>query len=131
MGTHPELEVSKWPNPFPLRPDDRFLLCSDGLYDMIPDTELASIAGSQAATDACRRLIDLAKRAGQRRGWATGTFDLYGKPKTKRHKTFVATWRPAGGAIRVVRVDEPTGWVAYFCTDPAATVAAVWRPTAT
>ena len=67
--------------------------------------------------------IDLAKRAGQRRGWATGTFDLYGGPTAKRYKTFVATWRPAGGAIRVVLVDEPTGWVAFFCTDPAAGVA--------
>ncbi|SRR5581483_557049 len=67
--------------------------------------------------------IDLAKRAGQRRGWATGTFDLYGKPTVKKYKTFVATWRPAGGAIRVVLVDEPTGWAAFFCTDPAATVA--------
>ncbi|MCA1707576.1 MAG: transposase [Actinobacteria bacterium] len=67
--------------------------------------------------------IDLAKRAGQRRGWATGTFDLYGKATAKRYKTFVATWRPAGGAIRVVLVDEPTGWVAFFCSDPAATAA--------
>ena len=67
--------------------------------------------------------IDLAKRGGQRRGWATGTFTLYGKATTKRYKTFVATWRPAGGAIRVVLVDEPTGWAAFFCTDPAATVA--------
>jgi DDE superfamily endonuclease len=67
--------------------------------------------------------IDLAKRGGQRRGWATGTFTLYGKATTKRYKTFVATWRPAGGVIRVVLVDEPAGWVAFFCTDPAATVA--------
>ena len=69
------------------------------------------------------RRIDLAKRAGQRRGWSTGLFDLYGEKAIKRYKTFVATWRPAGGAIRVVLVDEPTGWVAYFCTDPAASVA--------
>jgi hypothetical protein len=67
--------------------------------------------------------IDLAKRAGQRRGWVTGTFTLYGKATEKKYKTFVATWRPAGGAIRVVLVDEPKGWVAFFCTDPAATVA--------
>jgi DDE superfamily endonuclease len=71
------------------------------------------------------RRIELAKRAGQRRGWTTGTFTLYGKPTPKRYKTFVATWRPAGGAIRVVLVDEPTGWVAFFCTDPTATVADV------
>lgn len=67
--------------------------------------------------------IDLAKRAGQRRGWTTGTFTLYGKATAKRYKTFVATWRPAGGVIRVVLVDEPSGWVAFFCTDPAAGVA--------
>jgi hypothetical protein len=53
--------------------------------------------------------IALAKRAGQTRGWTTGTFELYGKAVQKRYKTFVATWRPAGGAIRVVLVDEPTG----------------------
>ena len=42
---------------------------------------------------------------------------------TKRYKTFLANWRPAGGVIRVVLVDEPTGWRAYFCTDPSASVA--------
>ena len=41
----------------------------------------------------------------------------------KKYKTFLATWRPAGGAIRVVLVDEPTGWRAYFCTDTSASVA--------
>jgi hypothetical protein len=70
-----------------------------------------------------KRRIELAKRAGQRRGWSVGEFDLYGAPALKRYKTFLATWRPAGGTIRVVLVDEPTGWVAYFCTDPGATVA--------
>jgi hypothetical protein len=69
--------------------------------------------------------VSLAKRAGHPGGWATGTFDLYGKAVAKRYKTFVATWRPAGGAIRVVLVDEPTGWVAFFCTDTEATVADV------
>ena len=69
------------------------------------------------------RRLDLAKRAGQRRGWQTGTFELYGELQTKRYKTFLATWRPAGGVIRVVLVAEPHGWRAYFCTDPAATAA--------
>jgi hypothetical protein len=67
--------------------------------------------------------IDLAKRGGQKRGWVTGTFALYGKPADKRYKSFVATWRPAGGAIRVVLVDEPKGWIAFFCSDPTATAA--------
>jgi hypothetical protein len=66
--------------------------------------------------------VSLAKRAGQRRGWSSKVFDLYGKPTRKRYKTFVATWRPAGGAIRVVLVEEPSGWVAFFCTDVSAPV---------
>jgi DDE superfamily endonuclease len=69
--------------------------------------------------------ISLAKRGGQRRGWATGVFDLYGEKKVKRYKTFLATWKPAGGVIRVVLVDEPTGWRAFFCTDPSASVAEI------
>ena len=48
--------------------------------------------------------IDLAKRGGQKRGWETGTFTLYGKATAKRYKSFTATWRPAGGAIRVVQI---------------------------
>ena len=69
--------------------------------------------------------IELAKRAGQRRGWMTKVFELYGKQTKKRYKTFLATWRPAGGLIRVVLVDEPDGWVAFFCTDPNASVAEI------
>jgi hypothetical protein len=71
------------------------------------------------------RRIKLAKRAGQRRGWTSEVIDLYGKPTRKRSKTFVATWRPAGGAIRVVLVEEPSGWVAFFCTDVSASVAEI------
>ncbi len=77
-----------------------------------------------AATYGDRR-IELAKRAGQRRGWTTEAFTLYGERVTKRYKTFLATWHPAGGLIRVVLVDEPTGWRAYFCTDPSASVSAI------
>ena len=58
--------------------------------------------------------IDLAKRAGQRPGWTTGLFILYGESRVKRFKSFLATWRPAGGVIRVEPVDEPTGRVAFF-----------------
>ena len=69
------------------------------------------------------RSINLAMRAGKSRGWQTGTFSLYGEEKKKRYKTFLATWRPAGGLIRVVLVAEENTWVAFFCTDPDATVA--------
>ena len=68
-------------------------------------------------------VIDLAKRGGQRRGWSTEALTLYGVASVKKYKTFLATWRPAGGPIRVVLVDEESGWRAYFCTDLSASVA--------
>jgi hypothetical protein len=40
-------------------------------------------------------VIDLAKRAGQRRGWSSETLTLYGVATIKKYKTFLATWRPA------------------------------------
>jgi DDE superfamily endonuclease len=70
-----------------------------------------------------RQAVSLAKRAGQKRGWQTGTFRLYREEVTKTYKTFLATWRPAGGVIRVVLVRERDGWAAFFCTDPEAGVA--------
>lgn len=41
---------------------------------------------------------------------------------TKTYKTFLATYVPAGGVIRVVLVKEDDGWVPFFCTDPEASV---------
>jgi SRSO17 transposase len=69
--------------------------------------------------------IDLAKRAGQKRGWEQVECVQYGKRVVKTIKTFVATYRPAGGAIRVVLVQEEAGWLPFFCTEPAATVVEV------
>jgi hypothetical protein len=69
--------------------------------------------------------IDLAKRAGQKRGWRRVECAQYGRRVVKTIKTFLATWRPAGGAIRVVLVRERDGWLAFFCTDPAVSAAAV------
>lgn len=92
------------------------------------DAALYSVPEPEAKRPGPRRVygkhrVSLAKRAGHKDGWTTGTFTLYGKPVEKRYKTFEATWRPAGGTIRVVLVDEPKGWVAFFCTDPTASVA--------
>jgi hypothetical protein len=69
-----------------------------------------------------RNKISLAKRAGQKRGWQTVACTLYGKSQKKTCKTFLATYVPVGGVIRVVLVKEPHGWLAIFCTNPQASV---------
>jgi hypothetical protein len=77
-----------------------------------------------------KQAISLAKRAGHKGGWQVGEFLLYGQKLTKTYKTFLATYRPAGGLIRVVLVREPDGWAAFFCTDPQASVAQILRAVA-
>lgn len=66
--------------------------------------------------------ISLAKRAAHRQGWQTIAVVMYGRKATKTYKTFLATWRPIGGVMRVVIVREPDGWEAFFCSDPNASV---------
>jgi hypothetical protein len=71
--------------------------------------------------------LSLAKRAGQRRGWQTVAVRTNtGAVVVKRYKTFLATWRPAGGVVRIVIITEEEGsWRALLCTDPEASVEAI------
>jgi hypothetical protein len=69
-----------------------------------------------------KKRLSLAKRAGQTRGWQTIACTVYGETTTKTYKTFLATYKPVGGVIRVVLVKEDHGWYAFFCTDPQAGV---------
>jgi hypothetical protein len=68
-----------------------------------------------------KQRISLAKRAGQPGGWQEVMCVQYNQRVTKTIKTFLATWRPAGGLIRVVLVREEGGWVAFLCTKSDAT----------
>jgi SRSO17 transposase len=72
-----------------------------------------------------KQRIVLHLRAGQTRGWEQVACVQYRKRVSKKVKTFLATWRPAGGVVRVVLVQEADGWRAYFCTKAEATVAEV------
>lgn len=68
------------------------------------------------------RRLSLAKRAAHPQGWHQVECWQYQQRVTKTVKTFLATWKPAGGVIRVVLTQEDDGWRAYFCTDPEAPV---------
>ncbi len=55
----PEVE-----GPFPSRPGDAFLLCSDGLTGLVKDAEIGAITKHLSPTEACRLLINLANLRG-------------------------------------------------------------------
>jgi DDE superfamily endonuclease len=94
-------------------------LRKDAALYSLPEPKPPSRRGPQATYGKPR--LSLAKRAGQTRGWRQVECVQYGEEVTKTIKTFQATWRPAGGAVRVVLVKEGGGWLAFFCTDPEAT----------
>jgi hypothetical protein len=97
------------------------LRCDAALYDGPPPLPPAGRGRGRPPKYGKGRL-SLAQRAGHAQGWQQVCCLQYQKEVTKTIKTFLATWKPAGGVIRVVLVREEPTWLAYFCTDPAAAV---------
>ena len=92
------------------------------LRDLPPQLKRGQRRGRGRPRKYGKRRISLAKRAGQKRRWQTIACTVYGKTSTKLYKTFLATYRPAGGVIHVVLVKEDLGWCAFYCTNPIASV---------
>ena len=64
LGGSPEVTVSTWDAPLPVRVGDHFVVCSDGLSDLVEEQEIHQIVTGASSEEACRKLIDLAKRRG-------------------------------------------------------------------
>ena len=60
-GEDPEVDVTE----VSPKPAERYLLCSDGLFGVVPDAQIAEILGAQMPLDAiCQRLVSAANEAG-------------------------------------------------------------------
>jgi protein phosphatase len=64
LGTQPEVAISSWNKPFPIQLGDRYVICSDGLYDHVTDAEINQAAMSDETHVACEQLLALAKDRG-------------------------------------------------------------------
>jgi hypothetical protein len=94
-------------------------LRKDAALYSLPEPKPKGRRGPQATYGKAR--ISLAKRAGQTRGWRQVECVQYGEKVTKTIKTFLATYRPAGGVIRVALVKEEDGWIPFFSPDSQVT----------
>src|SRR3954470_22400027 len=61
-GDDPEVDVTE----LHLEPGERFLLCSDGLFSVVPDPQITEVLADRTISldDACRRLIEAANAGG-------------------------------------------------------------------
>ncbi len=64
LGIRPLVEVSVWREALPVAAGDIFLLCSDGLHDLVTDEEMKDHVLAAAPRAACENLIALAKQRG-------------------------------------------------------------------
>ena len=101
------------------------------LYDLPRELKPGERRGRGRPPIDGKNRLSLAKRAGPTRGWQTvEVMTTAGRVVTKTVKTFLATWHPAGGAVRVVIIKEDDGsWRAILCTDPEARVEEIVQAT--
>ncbi len=64
LGIAKEVEVDLRPEPIAFTAGDVFILCSDGLSDLVGASEILDVAGSRPAAQAAGQLIDLANARG-------------------------------------------------------------------
>lgn len=76
LGTTPEVEVSTL-TPFRVRAGDKYLLCSDGLYDLVTDEEIErELSAAEDIHAAGERLITMAKGRGGHDNITVGIVEL-------------------------------------------------------
>ena len=64
LGVGADFVADSPSNPLELKSGDILLLCTDGLWGLVADEELHTIARRGTAADACRELVRLAKERG-------------------------------------------------------------------
>lgn len=64
LGVKPTLDVEVVSQPDELQPGDVFLLCTDGLHDLVDDDEIAGLVSAHPLKDAAHLLVNLANERG-------------------------------------------------------------------
>jgi len=64
LGLQRELELTAWERPLGVRVGDRYVLCSDGLYDLVEDELIKEAVLAWPPKEACRQLVARARERG-------------------------------------------------------------------
>jgi|SRR5262245_7876866 len=93
LGPRPEIKASLWRRPMSVKCGDRFLLCSDGLHQLVSDSEIAEISASADISTACASLVALAKERGGYDNITVGMLDII--PKERKSPAAIKVTREA------------------------------------
>jgi protein phosphatase len=64
IGTSSKVKPDLFKLSFPVRKGNRFLLCSDGLYDLVPDGEICRLLAQSSLRTAAKSLVETARKHG-------------------------------------------------------------------
>lgn len=84
LGIAPTIDPLIWSDGMPLHHEDRLVLCSDGLNDMLGDEIIANLTGKTDPARACRALVSAALSAGGYDNVAVGVFHVMQAPISRR-----------------------------------------------
>ncbi len=74
LGTRLDVEPTIWTEGLPLRQGDIVILCSDGLTNLVSDARIAEVVSTNPPPEACRLLIEAARRGGGHDNISVGVF---------------------------------------------------------
>jgi len=83
LGAMSEIKPMIASSGIPLQFGDVLILCSDGLFNMVPDTAIADVAGRLPPQEACNALIEAALAGGGHDNASLGVFSVGVQAETK------------------------------------------------
>jgi serine/threonine protein phosphatase PrpC len=98
LGTTPKIAPDIWSEGLPLWSGDTLILCSDGLYNLVPDAKIAEVAAALPPLEACQSLIRNARQAGGDDNISVGIFRAIDRAEEPAH--------PSDHATRRIRVPD-------------------------
>jgi serine/threonine protein phosphatase PrpC len=102
LGARAEIAPNLCARKTDLREGDMVLLCSDGLHSFVRDEEIAAAIDVEDPQEACRKLVDLALKAGGRDNVTVGVFRL-----VDTNKALSLGWSPTARIVALGTASFP------------------------
>lgn len=118
LGIAKEVEVDLRPEPIAYTAGDVFVLCSDGLSDLVGASEILDLAGSRSAAQASGQLVDLANARGGHDNITALLMRMKGSATASDQATIVKTIALTAHEPMAAPADRGSGPRATVLTEP-------------